>query len=142
MASAARNVKKSWTQKLQSGGEAVVKPVPINIAGVKKGQVMLVPTPQLVDEFIRAIPRGTSMDVKALRATLAAAHDAEVTCPITTGFHLRTVAEAAYESLNAGQSMATITPIWRVLDVNSPTTKKLSFDSAFITKQRALEGLA
>jgi hypothetical protein len=133
--------KKSWRDKLNCDTKLVVKPVPINIAGMKQGQVMLVPTPQVVDEFVRKIPKGTSIDVKALRETLARAHNAEVTCPITMGFHVRTVAEAAYEALNEGTPVSKITPFWRVLDANSPTTKKLSFDSAFIVNQRALEGI-
>jgi hypothetical protein len=127
---------------LNGDASLVGKPVPVNIAGRKKGQVMLIPTPQLVDQFIRKIPKGKSIDVKTLRAKLAAAHDAEVTCPITMGFHVRTVAEAAYESFNEGVPIAKLTPIWRVLDADSPTTKKLSFDSAFITEQRVIEGLS
>jgi hypothetical protein len=134
--------KKTWTEKFNSDVPPVVKPVPINIAGMKKGQIMLIPTPKLVDQFIRKIPKGKSIDVKTLRENLASAHDAEVTCPITTGFHMRTVAEAAYESFNRGTPIAKITPFWRVLDANSPTTKKLSFDSAFVTEQRAREGLS
>ena len=43
----------SWTDKLRNGRPHQVKPVPINIAGMKTGQVMLVPSPQLVDAFIR-----------------------------------------------------------------------------------------
>lgn len=137
MAKAAKNLNK----KLNSVGVPVVKPVPINIAGMKKGQVMLIPTPKLVDQFIRKIPKGKSIDVKALRANLAASHDAEVTCPITMGFHVRTIAEAAYESFNAGTPINKITPIWRVLDADSPTIKKLSFDPEFILAQRREEGI-
>jgi hypothetical protein len=142
MPTVTKKTKKSWIEKLNGDSSPVVKSVPINIAGMKKGQVMLIPTPKLVDQFIRKIPKGKSIDVKTLRAKLADAHDAEVTCPITMGFHVRTVAEAAYESFNEGVPMAMLTPIWRVLDANSPTTKKLSFDSAFITEQRVIEGLS
>jgi hypothetical protein len=142
MTAATQKAKKTWTEKLNCDASIVVKPVPINIAGMKKGQVMLIPTPKLVDQFIRKIPKGKSIDVKTLREKLATAHDAEVTCPITMGFHVRTVAEAAYESFNDGMPIAKVTPIWRVLDEASPTTKKLSFDSAFITQQRAIEGLS
>ncbi|MGL4230233.1 MAG: hypothetical protein ACRCWJ_02605 [Casimicrobium sp.] len=134
--------RKSWLDKLNCDAVAQVKPVPINIAGMKQGQIMLVPTPKLVDQFVRKIPRGTSIDVRALRERLAKAHKAEVTCPITMGFHIRTVAEAAYESFNAGTPLEKVTPFWRVLDSESPTTKKLSFDPLFITQQRKLEGLS
>jgi len=132
---------KTWTEKLADPRPHVVKPAPIDIAGMKAGELMLVPTAALIDAFIRRIPRGESLDVKMLRARLAKAHDAEVTCPITTGFHMRTVAEAAWESLARGTPVDKLTPVWRVLDAASPTLPKLSFDAQFIRDQRALEGL-
>jgi hypothetical protein len=133
--------KKSWTEKLNDARPHEVKPVPINIAGMKTGQIMLVPSPRIVDDFIRMIPQGVSMDVKTLRQKLASTYHAEVTCPITMGFHLRTVAEAAFEAFNHGADLSEITPIWRVLGERTPTLSKLSFDPAFILEQRASEGL-
>ena len=133
---------KTWTERLADPRPHVVKPAPIDIAGMKAGQIMLVPTARQVETFIRTIRRGRSMDVKALRAALAAANGAEVTCPITTGFHMRTVAEAAWEALASGTPIAKITPVWRVLDATSPTLPKLSFDTAFIRDRRELEGLS
>jgi hypothetical protein len=91
---------KTWTEKFNSSAEPVVKPVPINIAGMKAGQIMLIPTPKVVADMLHTIPPGKSMDVTAFRAKLAKKFGAEVTCPITLGFHLRTVAEAAFEQLN------------------------------------------
>jgi len=134
------NKKKTWTEKLNTSKPHEVKPVPLNIAGMKAGQIMLVPSPRIVDEFIRKIPKGKRMDIKTLRTRLARKYGAEVTCPITMGFHLRTVAEAAFEALNQGAKLNEITPIWRVLDENTPTMKKLSFDSGFILRQRARTG--
>ena len=133
---------KTWTQKLADPRPHVVKPAPIDIAGMKAGQLMLVPTAKLVDDFIRSIPRGRSMDVKALRAAMAKAHGAETTCPITTGFHIRTVAEAAWEAIASGVRISDVTPVWRALDASSPTLAKLSFAVAFIRDQRANEGLS
>lgn len=134
--------KKTWTDKLADPRPPVVKPAPIDIAGMKAGQMMLVPSPSQVDAAIRQIRRGRSLDVRALRASLAQANGAEVTCPITMGFHLRTVAEAAWEALQRGTPVARLTPIWRVLDEHSPTLAKLSFDTEFIRTQRSLEGLS
>jgi hypothetical protein len=133
--------KTTWTEKLNSPKRHEVKPAPINIAGMKAGQIMLVPTAKIVDDFIRTIPKGVSMDVKTLRAKLARKYKAEVTCPITTGYHLKTVAEAAFEAHQQGAKLREITPIWRVLDQSTPTTKRLSYDPAFIMDQRAREGL-
>ena len=132
---------KSWAEKLNCTKPHEVKPAPISIAGMKAGQIMLVPTPKMIDDFIRAIPQGTSMDVKIMRQQLAAKYNAEVTCPIYTGFHLKTVAEAAFEAFNQGAPLNAVTPIWRVLDERTPTTKKLSYDTAFIFQQRLREGL-
>lgn len=132
--------KKTWTEKLHTSKPHEIKPVPLDIAGMKAGQIMLVPSPRIVDAFIRKIPKGRRMDIKTLRHRLARKYGAEVTCPITTGFHLRTVAEAAFEALNRGVKLSEITPIWRVLDENSPTLKKLSFDPIFILEQRARTG--
>ncbi len=133
--------KKSWTEKLDDPRPHVVKPAPIDIAGMKAGEIMLVPSPRIVDDFIRKIPKGTSMDVRTLRKKLARKFRAQVTCPITMGFHLKTVAEAAYESYEQGATLADITPFWRVLDAQSPTTKKLSCGATFVTQQRARENI-
>ena len=133
--------KKTWTERLRDTKAHEVKPAPIDIAGMKTGQLMLVPTALMVDRFIRGIPKGHSLTAKQLREALAATHGAEVTCPITTGFHLRTVAEAAWEALADGASIRGLTPVWRVLPPDSLTLKKLSFDTAFIRRQRELEGL-
>ncbi len=133
---------KSWAEKLNSSRPHQVKPVPMNMAGMKKGQIMLIPTAKIVDDFIRAIPEGQSMDGRALRAALARHHDAEVTCPVTTGIFLRIIAEAAWEAHENGAGIDEITPVWRVLDKNSPTVKRISFDPEFLYDQRQREGLA
>ena len=132
---------KSWTEKLNSPKPHQVKPVPKDMAGMKKGQTMLIPTAKIVDRFIRAIPEGRSTDYRALRAALARQYGAEVTCPITTGIFLRIVAEAAWEAYENGAGIDEITPVWRVLDKNSPTVKKISFDPQFLYDQRQREGL-
>lgn len=132
---------KTWTEKFNTPQTHQVKPVPIDIAGMKKGEVMLIPTPRIIDAFIATIPRGESMDVKTMRAKLAKRYRAQVTCPITTGFHLRAVAEVALEKLKNGAKLSQITPFWRVLDEKAPTTAKLSCGAAFVKKQRKAEGL-
>lgn len=137
-----RKKKRSWIEKLHASQEYEVKPAPGAFAGMQRGQIMLVPSASIVDEFIRTIPAGVSMDVKTLRQELAQKYGAEVTCPITMGFHLRTVAEAAFEAYIQGMEVEQITPIWRVLDQQTPTTRRLSYDPAFLLEQRAEEGIA
>jgi len=131
---------KSWTQK-RDEGTAVLKPTPRAFADVVAGQMMLVPTARQVDDFMRSIPPGTSMDVRALRRGLAQRHGAEVTCPVSVGYHLRTVAEAAHEDIERGMPAAEVTPFWRVLDASTPTTGRLSFGADFVRKRRSVERL-
>lgn len=132
---------KSWTERYNAPARVEIKPAPVSIAGMKAGEIMLVPTPQLVDDFMRSIPRGSHVDVKGMRKALAERYEAQVTCPIYTGYHLRTVAEAAYESLQRGVPADAVTPFWRVLDKTTPTTKRLSFGAAFVHDRRREEGL-
>lgn len=131
---------KTWTDRLDQG-TPVVKPAPRTVGDVAEGQSMLVPTARQVDDFIRSIPKGVDMDVRALRTALAMEHGAEVSCPVYTGYHLRTVAEAAFEALQRGQPIEKITPFWRVLNDQTPTTRKLSFGRDFVVGQRNAEGL-
>ena len=133
---------KSWTDRLNDPRPHEVKPAPIDIAGMKAGEIMLVPTARLVDTFIRTIPVGESLDVKTLRQKLARKYKAEVTCPITTGYHLRTVAEAAWEAHQGGAKLGEITPFWRVLDEATPTTSRLACGVDFVMRQRRKEKIA
>ena len=132
---------KSWNDRLNTPGTNGIKPSPRSFADVVEGQIMLVPTARQVDNFIRAIPVGVEMDVRALRTALAIEHGAQVTCPVTIGYHLRTVAEAANEDLEHGMALSDVAPFWRVLDERTPTTKKLSFGATFVAAQRRREGL-
>jgi hypothetical protein len=132
---------KDWTDRLNTPGINGIRPSPRSFAGIAEGQSMLVPTARQVDDFIRSIPRGVDMDIRALRTALAVEHGAEATCPVTIGYHLRTVAEAANEALERGAALADITPFWRVLNGSTPTTKKLSFGEKLVAEQRKREGL-
>ncbi|MEI9408653.1 hypothetical protein [Mesorhizobium salmacidum] len=132
---------KNWNDRLNTPGISGVKPAPCTVGDVVEGQPMLVPTARQVDDFIRSIPEGVGMDVRALRTALAIEHGAEVTCPVTIGYHLRTVAEAAKEDFERGMTLRDIAPFWRVLDAKTPTTRKLSFGAEFVAAQRKREGL-
>lgn len=115
--------------------------MPRDFGGLKKGELVLVPSVRVVDDFIRSIPAGEGMSIAELRQGLAHRH-ADVTCPVYTGYRLRTVAEAAYEAYRAGAKLQAITPVWRVLDARAPTVGKLSAaNAAFLAKRRAREGL-
>lgn len=129
-----------WYKRLDQGAP-VIKPTPRTMGDVIEGQIMLVPTARQVDDAIRAIPPGASMNVRQLRDAVARHHGAEVSCPVYTGYHLRTVAEAAAEDLRRGVSLETVTPFWRVLDAKTPTTGKIGAAAKIVAEQRRNEGL-
>jgi hypothetical protein len=111
-------------------------------AGVEKGGRMLQPSVRLIDDFIRAVPKGEFVSNTDMRKTLAQRHKADGCCPVYTGYHLRTCAEAAIEDYERRVPIAKITPVWRVLDEKAPTLKKLTTKGrAFLASQRKKEGL-
>lgn len=134
--------RKSWQEKLRIERQPQIERSDKDFAGIKTGQMMLIPTPMLIDAYIRQIPQGKEVDVATLRKDLAAEYHAEVTCPLTTGIFLRIAAEAAYEEYEAGKSAGRITPFWRVLNERSPAAKKLSFGTDFLREQRLKEGIS
>jgi len=133
--------RKTWNEKLNIDHKPVIEKADKDFAGIKAGQLMLIPTPKLVDAYIRQIPEGTEVDVTTIRKDLAAEYHAEVTCPLTTGIFLRIAAEAAYEEYEKGTPLNKITPFWRVIGEKSATAKKLTFGTAFLKEQRRKEGI-
>lgn len=134
--------RKSWQEKLNVDRQPQIEKAEKSFAGIRAGQMMLIPTPKLVDAYIRQIPEGSKVSVETLRKDLAAEYHTEVTCPMTTGIFLRIVAEAAYEAYEKGKPLETITPFWRVLDAEGTTAKKLSFGTAFVKEMQKHEGIA
>jgi hypothetical protein len=131
-----------WTQKLLANPKPVMRPMPKDRIGLKKGDLCLLPSARLVDDFIRTIPKGKAVSLIDMRATLARRHKAAGTCPVYLGYHLRTVAEAACEARDRGAPLRSITPVWRVLDEDAPTLTNLSAkNAAWIAGQRSREGL-
>ena len=111
----------------------------VTFGGMPEGSRMLIASPKVIDEYVRGVPEGTAVSPPVLRRDLAHAHDADVTCPVTTGIFLRVVAEAALERLATGVSEDEITPFWRVVEPKSPLAKKLSCGPELIERLRAKE---
>lgn len=63
------------------------------------------PTPLLVDELIRKVPKGKLVTVEQVRERLAKDFKADSTCPLTTGIFIRIVGETAEEDLQMGKKM-------------------------------------
>ena len=133
--------RKTWAEKLNIDRTPVIEKVDKDFAGVKTGQMMLIPTPKIVDRYIRQIPKGRQVDTETIRRDLAAEYHAEATCPLTTGIFIRIAAEAAYEEYKNGKPVNKITPFWRVVAEKSSTAKKLTFGTKFLREQRRKEGI-
>ncbi len=132
--------RKSWAEKMAEPAEPQVKRISKDMAGMKSGQMIVIATPRIVEDYIRAIPPGQSVGLAQMRSDLAARYDADATCPLTAGIFLRIVAEAANEAHEAGAALSDIAPVWRMIDERSPTLRKLSFDPGYMLQMRDLEG--
>lgn len=133
--------KKSWTDKLHQAKKPEVKMIDFTFADIPANSKMLIATPEIIDDYIRQIPKGKSIDLLTLRKDLAIVHQAAYTCPLTTGIFLRIVAEAAYEQYLQHQQLNNITPFWRVIEPHFKLAKKLSCGIFFIIEQRKLEDI-
>jgi hypothetical protein len=77
--------RESWQEKLNIDRKPVIEKADKDFAGIKAGQMMLIPTPKLVDAYIRQISAGKQVNINTIRKDLASEYHAEVTCPLTTG---------------------------------------------------------
>jgi hypothetical protein len=130
---------KSWAEKYQTNSQPQVKRIEKAFADIPEGGLMLIATPQIIEDYLKEIPLGKTVKIGTLRQDLALEHQAEYTCPLTTGIFLRIVAEANYEALTNGKPLEQIAPFWRVIDEKMPLSKKLSFGIDFIKERRAWE---
>jgi hypothetical protein len=128
-------IKKSWLDKLNENKESKIKKIDIDFADIPAGSNMFIATPKLIDQYINEIGVGKRIDLKTMRKDLAIEHNADYTCPVTTGIFLRIVAEANYEKLQQGKHLEEITPFWRVIEPNSALAKKLTFGQDFLLEQ-------
>ena len=107
--------RKSWHEKLENpvAGLPKVCDVPDKWVKMMGGRHILVPTPMMVDEYVRTVPKHRLVTVGQIRRRLAEPFQADSTCPLTTGIFLRIISEAAEEDRQAGKDQ--ITPYWRVV---------------------------
>ncbi len=115
-----------------------VKVIQKNFSDMKVGQKMLISSPKSIAKFIKQIPFGKQSNIRNMRFYLAKRANADNTCPLTTGIFLRIAIEA---SLEEAKSKTPNLPFWRLINQNSPISKKLSISSNYISNMRKLEGL-
>jgi hypothetical protein len=128
-----------WTTKLN------VKKLPKRVkldkdfAGIKAGNMLFVGTPQIIDAYVRKVPRGETRTIERMRRELARKNDCNATCPVSTAIFLRISAEASIEQMNAGKSTSDVSPFWRVIEPQSTIASKLPIDTQWIAHQRDIE---
>lgn len=110
-----------------------------DFAGVKKGQRLFIATPQIVDEYINAIPCGETRTIQRMRREMARRRQCDASCPVSTSIFIRISAQAAIDALNDGKPTSEITPFWRLLTSSDTIAKKLTIDGIWIDRQRELE---
>lgn len=132
---------KAWQERFKKSKAPVVKQLDVDFAGLKRGMMMLVSSPEEIDAYIRTIPHGEARPMNQLRAELAHKHNADATCPASTAIFLRVVAEAACEGLQSGKALDSITPFWRVVEPGSRLAQKLTCGSDFLEALREREGI-
>lgn len=132
---------KTWKQKLQENKQPKLQVLEKAMAGIPVGGTLFMPTPQLIQEFIEAIPEGQQVSVQQMRQQLAHRHQGDGSCPLSTSMSARIVAEAAWEDIQTGKDPSQVTPFWRVIEPNSSIAQKLACGSEFIEEMRKQEGI-
>ncbi|MEM7058435.1 MAG: hypothetical protein AAF557_12650 [Pseudomonadota bacterium] len=110
-----------------------------DFAGVRKGQILFVGTPQIIAYYIAKIPYGQTRTIPQMRGELARRRKCDATCPVSTSIFIRTAAQAAIEDMEAGAPTSEVTPFWRLLTANDKIAKRLPIDPEWIDLQRASE---
>jgi alkylated DNA nucleotide flippase Atl1 len=114
--------RKSWREKLEDakGLPAIVRPK--GKGALHLGERMLVPAPKDVDALMKKVRKGRVTTVGKLRDKLAEAHEADSTCPLTTGIFVGLAARAAQEAEDEGKKR--VTPWWRTLKARGELNPK------------------
>jgi alkylated DNA nucleotide flippase Atl1 len=102
------------------------------------GATMVISTPQEIEGLVLQIPKGKLVTFDSLKQVIAERHGTTITCPVTTGIFLNTVARAAAEQEMMGAKR--ITPWWRVLRTDGTLNEKYPGGLAEQEKRLVSEG--
>lgn len=131
--------RKTWKDKFVAAKPEHIVVLEKAFAGVPAGKRLLIPSPALIDAYVREVPSGSSKTIVAMREELAAEAGADATCPVTTSMFARIAAEAALEDVSRGKQLSDIAPFWRVIGPGDAIASKLSCGIEFIETQRKVE---
>jgi alkylated DNA nucleotide flippase Atl1 len=102
------------------------------------GATMVISTPLEIEALVQQIPRGKLATFDGLKAAIALRHGTTITCPVTTGIFLGTVAKAAAEQEMMGAKR--VTPWWRVIRTDGTLNEKFPGSLAEHEKRLVAEG--
>jgi uncharacterized membrane protein len=132
---------KTWTEKFNQSKKVIIKTIDRNFAGITIGETLVLPSTQIIDDYVRAIPKGKQKIIDDFRKETAKKFKVNKTCPVMTNMNLKIVAELAAENIENKNALETVSPFWRLVKTNDPITKKLSFSNEMISQLRKDEGL-
>ncbi len=98
------------------------------------GATMVISTPQEIETYVAQIPKGKLATLESLRHVIADHHGTTITCPVTTGLFLNTIARAAEEQAVMGAKH--VTPWWRVIRTDGTLNEK--FPGGLLEHERRL----
>jgi len=131
--------RKSWREKLaDSKGLPKVGKVTGKMSKRWGEGRMVIPAPLEVDALMRQVPKGRVVTINELRAAVAAKHNADFACPLTTGIFSWIAAHAAAEAEAEGEKH--ITPYWRTLKHDGELNPKYPGGVASLARRLRAEG--
>jgi len=131
--------RKSWREKLaDSKGLPKVGKVTGKMSKRWGEGRIVIPAPLEVDALMRQVPKGRVVTINELRAAVAAKHNADFACPLTTGIFSWIAAHAAAEAEAEGEKQ--ITPYWRTLKNGGELNPKYPGGVASLAKRLRAEG--
>jgi hypothetical protein len=131
---------KTRKEKYNQSKKVIIKTIDRNFADILIGETLVLPTTQIIDDYIRAIPKGKQKTIAEFRKETAKKFKADKTCPVMTNMNLKIVAELSAENIENKYPAETVSPFWRLIKPGDPITKKLSFSDGLITQLRKSEG--
>jgi alkylated DNA nucleotide flippase Atl1 len=102
------------------------------------GATMVISTPLEIEAVVQQIPKGRLATFDDLKGVIATRHGTTITCPVTTGIFLGTVARAAAEQEMMGAKR--VTPWWRVIRTDGTLNEKFPGGLAEHEKRLVAEG--
>jgi hypothetical protein len=130
---------KTWLEKKHNSKPAHVVVLEKKFAGLPEGKKLLITSPEIIDSYMRRIPKSSHVSFAEMRNDLARSFGADAACPVTSSIHSRILAEIAIEEMAAGALPNSVTPFWRVVDPKCKWAKKLSIGEAGVEQLRADE---